>query len=104
MEKVVFDLPGNSGQNAFSDLGIASGKQLMYSNSKRELLAGLQYLLIGLIAECSVILWFDNRPLTQRLAIWTAIATALGIVRFVVLSFSEWTRKNDWQNVSRRNW
>ncbi len=78
--------------------------QLMNSNSKRELIAGFQYLLIGLIAECSVILWFGNRTLAQRLGIWAAIATALGIVRFIILAFSEWTRKNDWQNVSRRNW
>lgn len=68
------------------------------------MIAGLQYLLIGLIAECSVILWFGNRSLAQRLAIWTAIASALGIVRLIILAFSEWTRKNDWQNVSRRNW
>ena len=79
-------------------------KQLMHSYTKRELIVGLQYLLIGLIAECSVILWFSNRSLSQRLAIWTAIAAALGIARFVVLAFSDWTRKNDWQNVSRRNW
>ncbi|MDX2043084.1 MAG: hypothetical protein SF097_17830 [Acidobacteriota bacterium] len=76
----------------------------MHSNTIRELLTAFQYLLIGLIAECSVILWFSNRSLAQRLAIWTVIAAVLSVVRFIVLAFSDWTRKNDWQNVSRRNW
>jgi len=79
-------------------------KQLMHSNNIRELLTGLQYLLIGIIAESCVILWFSHRPSGQRVAIWTAIATVLSVLRFIVLAFSEWTRKNDWQNVSRRNW
>lgn len=78
--------------------------QLMYSSNKRELLTGLQYLLIGIIAESCVMLWFDQRPPVQRIAIWAAIVSVLGVIRFVILAFSEWTRKNDWQNVSRRNW
>ena len=73
-------------------------------SSKRELLTGLQYLLIGIIAESCVMLWFDQRPPAQRMGIWVVIVSALGIVRFIILAFSEWTRKNDWQNVSRRNW
>jgi hypothetical protein len=79
-------------------------KQLMHSNTIRELLTALQYLLIGIIAESCVILWFDQKSIGQRLAIWAAIAASLSAIRFVVLAFSEWTRKNDWQNVSRRNW
>ncbi|MEK7833947.1 MAG: hypothetical protein AAB401_22860 [Acidobacteriota bacterium] len=76
----------------------------MYQSNKREFLSGLQYLLIGIIAESSVILWFSQRPPAQRLGIWAIIAVALGILRLIVLSLSEWTRKKDWQNISRRDW
>ncbi|MFN0109804.1 MAG: hypothetical protein ACKVZH_13195 [Blastocatellia bacterium] len=76
----------------------------MHSNNIRELFTALQYLLIGVIAESCVILWFSQRPSGQQLAIWTGIAAALSVLRFVVLAFTDWTRKNDWQNVSRRNW
>ena len=76
----------------------------MYISNKRELLTGIQYLLIGVIAECIVIRWFGQRPPVQRVLLWLAIAAALSIVRFLILSLSEWTRKDDWQSVSRRNW
>jgi len=79
-------------------------EQLMYSNNIRELLTGLQYLLIGIIAESCVILWFSQRPPALQVAIWTGIAAMLSVVRFIILAFTDWTRKNDWQNVSRRNW
>lgn len=76
----------------------------MYQSNKREFLSGLQYLLIGVIAESAVILWFSHRSPVQRLGIWAIIAIALGIVRLIVLSLSEWTRKKDWQSISRRDW
>ncbi|HMV46749.1 MAG TPA: hypothetical protein PLD20_01680 [Blastocatellia bacterium] len=76
----------------------------MYTSNKRELLTGIQYLLIGVIAECIVIRWFGQRPPVQRVLLWLSVAAALGIVRFLILSLSEWTRKDDWQSVSRRNW
>lgn len=79
-------------------------EQLMYSNNIRELLTGLQYLLIGIIAESCVILWFSQRPPALQVAIWTGIAAVLSVLRFIILAFTDWTRKNDWQNVSRRNW
>lgn len=76
----------------------------MYTSNKRELLTGIQYLMIGIIAEGVVIRWFSQRPPIQRILLWLAIATILSIVRFLILSLSEWTRKDDWQSVSRRNW
>lgn len=76
----------------------------MYTSNKRELLTGIQYLLIGVIAECIVIRWFGRRPPVQQVLLWLAVAAVLGIVRFLILSLSEWTRKDDWQSVSRRNW
>jgi hypothetical protein len=76
----------------------------MYTSNKRELLTGIQYLMIGIIAEGVVIHWFSQRPPIQRILLWLAIATVLSIVRFLILSLSEWARKDDWQSVSRRNW
>ena len=76
----------------------------MYQSNKHEFLSGLQYLMIGIIAESSVMMWFSHRSPAQRLGIWAIIAIALGIVRLIVLSLSEWTRKKDWQNISRRDW
>lgn len=77
---------------------------LMYLSNKQELLSGIQYLLIGLIAQGAVIRWFNQKPAINRMLIWLAIAVALAIIRFIVLSLSEWTRKNDWQKISRRDW
>ncbi|MBL8167078.1 MAG: hypothetical protein JNJ50_02925 [Acidobacteria bacterium] len=76
----------------------------MHTSNKRELLSGIQYLLIGIIAEAVVLRWFGQRPSLQQLLAWTIIAGALSFVRFFILSLSEWTRKDDWQKVSRRNW
>ena len=76
----------------------------MYTSNKRELLTGIQYLMIGIIAEGVVIRWFSQRPPIQRLLLWLSIATILSVGRFLILSLSEWTRKDDWQSVSRRNW
>lgn len=76
----------------------------MYTSNKRELLTGIQYLMIGIIAEGSVIRWFGQRSPLQRMLLWLAIAGALSVLRFFILALSEWTRKDDWQSVSRRNW
>ena len=76
----------------------------MHTSNKRELLSGIQYLMIGIVAEGSVIRWFSQRPPTQRMLIWVAIAGVLGILRFLILALSEWTRRDDWQSVSRRHW
>lgn len=76
----------------------------MYTSNKRELLTGIQYLMIGIVAEGSVLRWFNQRPPLQQMLAWLAIAGALGVIRFLVLALSEWTRKDDWQSVSRRNW
>jgi len=76
----------------------------MHTSNKRELLSGFQYLLIGIIAEGAVLRWFGHRPPMQQMLIWVAIAGGLSIARFLILALSEWTRRDDWQTVSRRNW
>ncbi|MEO6725439.1 MAG: hypothetical protein ABIU20_09110 [Blastocatellia bacterium] len=90
-----------------SDSPIASVEWLfnaMHTSNKSELLSGIQYLMIGIIAEGSVIRWFSQRPPMQRMLVWVMIAGVLSILRFVVLAMSEWTRRDDWQSVSRRHW
>jgi len=99
----VFDVPAITGQNAPAIYDRLS-ETAMYLSNKRELLTGIQYLLIGLIALGAVIHWFDQKPAIYRMLIWLAIAAAMSIIRYIVLSLSEWTRKDDWQKVSRRNW
>jgi len=76
----------------------------MHTSNKRELLSGIQHLLIGFVAEGAVIRWFSQRAPLQRLLIWVAIAGVLSILRFLILALSEWTRRDDWQSVSRRHW
>lgn len=79
-------------------------KEPMQGNTRRELLTGFQYLLIGIIAQGATLRWFGHRSSAQQMLAWTIIAVAVGLARFFVLSFSEWTRRNQWQSVSRRNW
>ena len=76
----------------------------MQGNTRRELLSGFQYLLIGLIALGATLRWFGHRSGAQQMLVWTIIALMLSLVRLIILSLSEWTRRNQWQSVSRRNW
>jgi hypothetical protein len=76
----------------------------MYSSPKREMLTGLQYLLIGFIALCVVFRWFSGRPPIQQMLVWGLIAAAMSFVRFIIIFFSEWMRRDQWKTVSRRNW
>ena len=79
-------------------------KESMQGNTRRELLIGFQHLLIGLISLGATLRWFGQRSGAQQLLIWTIIALVLGLARLIVLSLSEWTRRDQWQSVSRRNW
>jgi hypothetical protein len=104
---LIFDAQAFSGHNARSDSLIASVHWLfttMHTSNKRELLSGIQYLLIGMIAEGAVLRWFDQRSPMQRMLTWVAIAAGLSLARFLILAMAGWTRKDDWQTVSRRNW
>jgi hypothetical protein len=76
----------------------------MQGNTRRELLTAFQYLLIGLIALGATQRWFGHRSGALQMLIWTGIAAVLSFARIVILSLSEWTRRNQWQSVSRRNW
>jgi hypothetical protein len=76
----------------------------MHSSPKRELITGLQYLLIGFIALCIVFRWFSGRPPIQQMLVWVVMAAAMSFVRFIIIFFSEWMRRDQWKTVSRRNW
>jgi hypothetical protein len=68
------------------------------------MIIGFQYLLIGFIALCGMIIRFNGRSVYVQMLAWFVIATVLSVLRFVVLAFSEWTRRGQWRTISRRNW
>jgi NhaP-type Na+/H+ or K+/H+ antiporter len=76
----------------------------MNSNTRRELLTGLQYLLIGIIAEGAALRWFSQDGAAWQLLVWISIALGLSIVRFLVLFFSDWWRTDQGMSISRRRW
>ncbi len=76
----------------------------MHSSTRRELLTGLQYLLIGIIAQCSVVQWFGGKDFSVQLLVWTAVFTGLGLVRLIILFLSDQFRRDQWQTISRRKW
>lgn len=66
---------------------------------------GLQYLLIGIVAEIAVLRWFrrDDIDLATQVAAWCLIAVGLGLVRFIIVVLAS-QRRDQWQTISRRNW
>ena len=76
----------------------------MYGSTKRELIIGFQYLLIGIIANGEVLTWFNDRPVRQKMLVWIAVALAIGLARFAVLLLASTYKRTQWTNISRRNW
>ncbi len=76
----------------------------MYGTIKREVITWSQYLLMGIIAQCAVIRWFNSFSQPERLLAWIVIVTALGFVRIVILYLTDWLRRDQWQSISRRRW
>jgi hypothetical protein len=76
----------------------------MLSNTKREIVCTIQYILIGLIAEGIVLTWFDQRSTQSKLLIWIIAALALTGIRFLILGISYIYQRNQWASISRRNW
>ena len=78
--------------------------------ARREILVGLQYLLIGIIAEITAEMavgrWFrGERPdLVRQVVAWSLIAIALGLLRLAILVLASVLRRDQWQTISRRNW
>jgi hypothetical protein len=83
---------------------ISSSIIIMQTSSKRELMLGLQYLLIGFIAEGVVLTWFNGRPALQKMLIWLAAAVVLGVLRLVVLGLGGLYRRSHWGTISKRYW
>ena len=76
----------------------------MHSSTKHELLLGLQYLLIGLIAQGVVLTWFNAHPVRQKMLVWIAVAVAISVLRLALLLLVSTYRRNQWTSISRRNW
>lgn len=78
----------------------------MQNRAKHELLVGIQYLLIGVIAELVTNRWWrqDRSDLIKQITIWASIAIALGLIRFVIIIIASLLRRDQWQTISRRNW
>ena len=82
----------------------------MRSMARREILTGLQYLLIGILAEIlaerTLTKWFPGeRPdLLMKVIAWSLIACSLGLIRFVIIVLANMLRRDQWQTISRRNW
>lgn len=73
---------------------------------RREILVGLQYLLIGIVAELAVNRWFrrDGIDLIRQVVAWCSIAIALGVLRIAIIILANVLRRDQWQTISRRNW
>ncbi|MGH9838748.1 MAG: hypothetical protein ACREEM_08190 [Blastocatellia bacterium] len=76
----------------------------MQGTTKRELLTALQYFLIGVIAQGVVLVWFNDRPIRQKMLVWIVVAIGISIARFLILGVSGLYKRNQWMSVSRRNW
>ena len=76
----------------------------MHSNTKRELTTGIQYLIIGLVAEAIVLYRFDMLPAMLKMALWGAAAFALGVLRFLLIFSIERFRRRQGMTITRRNW
>ncbi len=78
----------------------------MRTRAKRELFVGLQYLLIGIVAEIAVLRWFrrDDLDLATQIAAWCLVAIVLGLLRIIIIVLASQVRRDQWQSISRRNW
>ncbi|MDX2029579.1 MAG: hypothetical protein SF339_02850 [Blastocatellia bacterium] len=76
----------------------------MYGSTKRELIIGFQYLLIGVIAHGVVLTWFNERPVKQKMLVWIAVALAVGVARVALLLLASTYKRTQWTSISRRNW
>jgi hypothetical protein len=78
----------------------------MRNRAKHEILTGIQYLLIGIIAEVAVTRWVgrDGGDAVKPVAAWFLIAATLTILRLAVIILVGALRRDQWQTISRRNW
>ena len=82
----------------------------MRIRARREILVGLQYLLIGIIAEigAEVVInrWLTGSQgdLVRKVVAWCLIAIALGLLRLAIIVLASVLRRDQWQTISRRNW
>jgi hypothetical protein len=77
---------------------------MLYQSTKQELVAGLSYLLIGLIALGIVLTYLPDGHPGQMIGLWLITAIALTIVRVVIIQGRQWLRRDQWRTVSKRRY
>jgi len=76
----------------------------MYNGTKRDLLSGFQYLLIGIIAEGIVLTWYHDKPIQQQMLVWIVAAFAMSFARLAILGITGMLRRNNSTTISKRHW
>ena len=77
---------------------------MLHQSIKQELVAGLSYLLIGLISLGVVLTYRPNAGPGQTIGLWSIMVIALTIARFVVIQARQWFLRDQWRTVSRKRW
>lgn len=77
---------------------------MLHQSTKQELIAGLSYLLIGLVALGIVLTYAPDSGPGQTLGLWILAAIALTTARLLVIQARQWFRRDQWRSVSRRRW
>ncbi|MFM8394922.1 MAG: hypothetical protein ACKOB4_13465 [Acidobacteriota bacterium] len=77
---------------------------MLHQSIKLELVAGLSYLLIGLISLGIVLTYSPAAGPGQTIGLWTITAIVLAITRFIIIQARQWFRRDQWRSVSRRRW
>jgi hypothetical protein len=78
----------------------------MRNETRRELLTGAQYFLIGIIAQVAVVRWGCERALEgpAQLLLWITVFLGISLLRLFILSIANWTQRDRWRTISRRHW
>lgn len=77
----------------------------MRNRAKHEILTGIQYLIIGIIAEVAVARWVGrDGDVVKQVIAWFLVAATLTILRLAVIILVGALRRDQWQTISRRNW
>ncbi len=76
----------------------------MLTNTKREIISTVHYVLIAIIAEGIVLTWFEQRSTQYKLIVFIIATLALTAVRFLIMGIAYIYQRNQWASISRRNW
>ncbi len=77
---------------------------MLHQSIKHELVSGLSYFLIGLISLEIVLTYMPGARAMEMIGRWSSIFIALSIARLIIIKAGKWTRRDQWQNVSKRRY